>query len=324
MLVAMDIPTAAGPWIVLGVVIGMLVLVLAGLGTVVLFRSRPPAAPADPPPSGYGEDDLPGFLESPPGTGTGTQVADRGWTALSPAPPAPPASAADRGTGPLLAALGVTALLLIGAAAAIAAVPEPAAPAPSGSGDSRADGTPLPPVPAAPSPGQPGAGVLADAAVPLGREWMAADLTFGGVVLEARPVGVTATYPELGVSAGAQGALAHLRLPTWNCLAAEAPEDPVAAGCRPSVTEYADLPSPALHVTEDGDGWRITGRFPTYTRPNGTPPVWTGRVYELSVTVTARDGERGTRVPAAGVLRLGDDRAGTTDEPDVNVLHSGG
>jgi hypothetical protein len=61
---------------------------------------------------------------------------------------------------------------------------------------------------------------------------------------------------------GALG-LAHLRLPTFNCLTADVPSDPVAAGCVPSVTQYADLPTPALQVSDDGTRLSLSGRFPT-------------------------------------------------------------
>ena len=115
-----------------------------------------------------------------------------------------------------------------------------------------------------------------------------ARLAFGGLVVERQAVGTTVAYPMVSVTAAGDGgtALAHVRLPSWNCLAAEAPEDPEAAGCVRSRTEYADLPSPALTVTRDGEDLRLTGRFPTYTRPIGTAPAYTGRVYALTVTVS--------------------------------------
>jgi hypothetical protein len=168
-------------------------------------------------------------------------------------------------------------------------------------------------VPAAPSPGDAGAGALAGQSVPLGRDGLAAALTFGGVVLEQRAVGVTVTYPRVRLTTDGTRALASVELPTYNCLADAAPDDPVAAGCSRAVAEYAELTTPALHVERSGPRAqptvRITGRFPTYTRPNGTPPVWTGAVYELTVTAAADGSGAGRQVPATGEFRLGGDAA---------------
>jgi hypothetical protein len=88
----------------------------------------------------------------------------------------------------------------------------------------------------------------------------------------------------------------------------------VAAGCSRVVPEYAELTSPALQVTRSGaGGLALSGRFPTYVRPNGRPAAWTGEVYELRVEVSPRTTARpGTDVPATGVLYLGDGRAATT------------
>jgi hypothetical protein len=129
----------------------------------------------------------------------------------------------------------------------------------------------------------------------------------------------------VSVSVGTDGtALAHLRLPTWNCLGTTAPAEPRAAGCTPAGTEYADLPSPALGVTRDGDALRLTGRFPTYARPSGTPPAYTGRVYDLTVTVApdgpAVDGE----APAGGALFLGTERAEALPDPLLSRIRVAG
>jgi hypothetical protein len=114
------------------------------------------------------------------------------------------------------------------------------------------------------------------------------------------------------VSTDGERSSARVDFPTFNCLTAEAPADPVAAGCTPSVTEYAELDSPELVVDTDGDGLRISGRFPTELRPNGSAPTPTGRAYDLRITVDPADGQgRGWR-PADGVLELGPDRAVTT------------
>jgi hypothetical protein len=187
-----------------------------------------------------------------------------------------------------------TALLLVGAAAAVAAA--------SG----------------------PGASAAASASAVRTGNATDARLTFGGVVLEPRAVGVTATYPVVEISSDGDRSRAQVRFPTFNCLTGEAPADPVAAGCTPTLTEYAELASPDLGVAADGDGLVVTGHFPTETRPNGGPPERTGRVYELRISVTpagppSADGWR----PARGVLELGSGRAGTVDEPGVSVLRSG-
>jgi hypothetical protein len=119
-------------------------------------------------------------------------------------------------------------------------------------------------------------------------------------------------------------ALAHLRLPTWNCLGDVPPRDPADAGCVRSTTEYADLPSPALTVSRDGAELRLSGRFPTYTRPVGTAPVYTGRVYDLAVTVSPAGAVRNGQAPAEATLFLGTDRVGTLDEPGLNVVRYAG
>src|SRR3954453_16219105 len=138
MLTAMDIPMAAGPWLVLGVVLGILLAVPVTLGIRTLRSRRPrpeEGTPATAPSSaGFGEDDLPGFLESPPGSVRTPAAPSGGWTALvAPAtpPPAPsgacpplvPPATPRPGAGPrrdgsanavVLAAMAGAALLLIG------------------------------------------------------------------------------------------------------------------------------------------------------------------------------------------------------------------
>lgn len=146
-----------------------------------------------------------------------------------------------------------------------------------------------------------------------------AELTFGGVVLEQRAVGITVAYPRVTVHVARARAAAHVRLPTYNCLTDEPPADPVAAGCLRTPAEYADLRTPELSVTRGQDGsLRLSGRFATYTRPNGTPRAATGRAYQ--VTVTARPRGHGG---AEGEFVLGAGRIATVADR-VNVLRSGG
>jgi hypothetical protein len=321
MLGAMDIPAAAAtsvvPWLVLGVVLGMVLMLGIGLAAALALRraaaaahAEPPAAPPPPVGPGYREDDLPGFLESPPGSSGGPDEPEVGWAPLGavtrPEPVAPPEPVAApeprrrRDTVTVLGVMTLGSLLLVGAAAAVAATSR----SPETTSRTAVEPDPTPP--------------------PLGRDGVAARLTFDGVILEQRAVGVTATYPVLEVTANGDGAVAHVEFPTFNCLADQAPADPVAAGCFRSVTEYSDLTSPGLVVTRDGEGLRISGRFPTYLRPNGTPPVSTGRGYELLVTVAPADGRpSGGWQPADGVLHLGPDQAETTRDPGISVLRSG-
>lgn len=308
MLTGMDIPVAAGPWLVLGVALGILLPLLAALAVLALRRrpARPedPSAPT-PPTTGLAQDDLPGFLESPPGSAPPPAARADGWAALSsPATPPPtPASPPERSTGTgVLVAMAVTALLLIGAGAAVAATrtTDPAVERP------HAQGAPGPTT-QAPRP-----------------DAVSARLAFGGVVLERHPVGVTVAYPRVQASVAGGRAAAEVELATFNCLSGEAPEDPVAAGCTRSVIEHAELSTPELEVAADGAGLRLAGRFATARRPNGSPPVATGRVYELVVRVAPRDGRAGEgEEPAAGLLQLGDARV-ATDDGEPNALTYGG
>jgi hypothetical protein len=322
----MDIPAAAAtPWLVLGLAAGLALALLVGL-TVVLARNRrarSPGAPELPPErerpaiGNYTEDDLPGFLESPPGSASGDPAPREGWPALSapaqtasvaPSAPVPPFSADPRrGAAGVLVAMALATLLLVAAAAAVAAAASRDDGAPTASREGVASSSP-----AAPSAGTAGAGELADASVPPGDDGAAADLTFGGVVLERHAVGVTATYPVVGVTWDGDRAVAHVELPTFNCLRDQAPGDPLAAGCSRSVPEYADLDARDLQVHREGGRLLVTGAFPTYLRPNGSPPVWTGRRYELVVTAEADRRGTGWR-PARGQIELGSDRAPTTD-----------
>ncbi|MCW2578637.1 MAG: hypothetical protein JWR82_238 [Blastococcus sp.] len=343
----MDIPVAAAaPWLVLGIALGIALVVLVGLGVTVARRRRSilprPTGPGElaqagaPLPAGaYVEDDLPGFLEFPPGSSSGTVPRQGGWAALSAAPPlpsgatsptaAPSAAGAEKSSAGVLVAMSLATLLLVAAAAAVAVSRSPGTAAPVAAGADDSTGT-APrqggPSAAAPSPGAAGAGELADSSVPPGSDGAEAQLTFGGVVLERHAVGVTATYPVVGVTWDGDRALAHVELPTFNCLRDEAPEDPIAAGCSRSVPEYADLGAGDLEVRRDGDRLIVTGAFPTYVRPNGTPPAWTGRRYEL--VVTAEPERRGSGwQPARGEVELGADRAPTSGA-EANRIRYGG
>jgi hypothetical protein len=328
MLVGMDVTPAGpeiAPWFVLAI---LLVVALLALGAAAVLRRRaarrPPAEEHTVPPQGYAHDDLPAFLESPPGTAGHPAPPAGGWPSLAGSAVAAPQPEArpDRSRAVVVGALALTTLLVV--AAAVVLGPDRRGPAP-GRGEPHDRRTAdLAPPPPAPAPGDPGAGKLAETDVRPGRDGGAARLQFGGLVLEQRAVGVTVTYPAVELSWDGRQAVAHLRLPTFNCLSSVAPEDPGVAGCVASATEYADLPSPALAVTGDEGRVRLAGRFPTYLRPNGSPPVWTGRVYEVDVRAQAVAGEPAEGwVRAEGELRLGSGRAPTLDTPDVTVLRRG-
>jgi hypothetical protein len=320
-LAGMDVAAAStapptAPWLLVGGVLAIVLLALVGLVAVLVLRRPAPRAPAplpdEPPPAA---DDLPGFLEHPPGSPGAPAAAGAGWPALtaaaappSPAPPPPGPERRRRPTAVALAAMALTTLLLVGAAAALAVAAE--------SPRTGTDGSPAAPD-ATPAPG-PVAGALATASPTPGRNGLETRLTFGGIVLERRAVGVTVAYPQVTVASDGEEAVAHVVLPTFNCLTDRAPADPVAAGCVASLTEFADLAAPGLTVTRDGDRSLISGRFPTYVRPNGTPPAWTGRGYELTVSVAPRSGDPDEgRVPAVGVLELGGDRTRSTGRDDA-------
>ena len=343
----MDLAVAsAGPWLVLGVVVGVLLAGVLALAVVSARRttrsSSAPAASADTeatpaPVEGWAEDDLPGFLDQPPGTAPQHEDAppqgDAPLAALEP-PVRPirrriPAHAATAGSATpaparVLVVLSTVALLLIGVASVLAALPTPGPSRAANTESSRTapawDLPDLTALPGQPQHGDPGAGRLAAASVPIGDRGALARLAFEGLVLERRAVGVTAAYPSVSVTAADVNggpALAHVRLPVWNCLTDTAPDDPVVAGCRRLPPEYAELPTPALTISEHGDGLRISGRFATYIRPAGSPPAWTGRVYPFTVHVQP-DGDGAT-----GTLHLGTERAGAVDDPRLSDFRRG-
>jgi hypothetical protein len=327
MLVGMDISAGGswtGPSVALGIGTAVVLLGLAATLALLLLRRPPrrrPSAGDVAAPGEYRDDDLPGFLESPPGTAGAPPTPRDGWAALGGTtvpPPLPAGRLARRDTAVVLATLAGTALLLVAVAAVLATAGSRGGPdRPSRGGGPEA--VALPTVPTAPAPGAPGAGELAEVSVRPGPAGGAASLTFAGLVLEPRAVGVTVTYPVVDVTWDGERAVAHVRLPTYNCLAAAAPEDP--AGCAAGPVEYADLPSPALTVTVDGGSVYVAGRFPTYLRPNGSPPVWTGRVYGLRITARPADGEPAAgRMPAEGEIRLGSGSAPTVEGPDVTLV----
>jgi hypothetical protein len=323
MLRAMTISGAAvGLLLAAGVALGVL---LALLLPAALDRRRGRLRMPPSPPQGYPDDDLPGFLATPPGSDGQPAVPRSGWAVLS-APPGPPPApvlpARPRiGRAALIAGLAALVLLTAGVAVVVTSA-DPRRPVPAPKGREAGGAARLPAVPTAPAPGAPGAGALAGADLPTGRHGVTADLTFTGIVLERRAVGVTAAYPHVRISDDGSASLAHVELLTFNCLTDAAPADPVAAGCRRVVPEYAELPSPALQMTRSrAGGLALRGRFPTYHRPNGTPAVWTGEVYELRIEVSPTTAERpGTTVPVTGFLQLGEDRARTAA---VSVLRPG-
>ncbi|MGY1754945.1 hypothetical protein [Blastococcus sp. SYSU D01042] len=268
----MDVPAAAaGPWIALGAVLGILLLLAAG-AVALRLRTRAPAPPG-PGATEEPRDDLADFLSSPPGTPGARDDAGDGWAALAPAPPPPPpVGAAPVRPGPLLTAFAVAALLLVGTAAALAAASRPAGttgepPAASASAarTSAAPGTSWAP----PAPDR-----------------LTARLSFAGVVLEEHAVGLTAAHPELELALSGDRGEVRLRLPAVNCLAAAAPPAPGDPACRAARTEYAELSSPDLRVARDGDDVTVSGRFATRLRPPGGGEEPTGRSYDVAVTLT--------------------------------------
>jgi hypothetical protein len=278
------------------------------LAAVRAFRRRP-AAPSRVLGPGRRDDDvddLADFLEHPPGSPGARARPGDGWAPLS-APPAGPAAAHGstvtgprRTSRPVLAATAAVALLAGAAATLVVVLALGLGPGPD------------------PRP-------RSDTTAPRGD--LEAQLTFGGVILERRAVGVTATYPALHLTGNGTDRRAAVELPTWNCLTDEAPADPDAAGCRRSLTEYGDLASPDLRVSEDGNELRISGRFPTVVRPNGSPPAPTGRVYELVVTVHPGGRSAAGWRPVTAVLRLGEDETRTTGSDlaaGINVLRHRG
>jgi hypothetical protein len=159
-------------------------------------------------------------------------------------------------------------------------------------------------------------------ATPPGSARASARLSFAPVVLERYPVGVTVTTATVSVTTDGRTGRAHVRLPTFHCLAATAPADPAAAGCLPSVTEYADLAGPALRMSQEGRGLLLSGRFPTYVRPSGSAPVYTGHGYELTVAITPRDRRARGSTAADGHLTLDGETVRSTGT-DQDVLRRG-
>ncbi|MGY5882744.1 hypothetical protein [Modestobacter lacusdianchii] len=359
------------------VLVTALLALAAGIATAALATgtgrrrhgAAGPAAAGLPPASpGVGDDgpaevvdDLPGFLENPPGSVPALPAAAPAPAAVpAPADRTPARTGATRSDGAGTpgrtrgAALGAAVLLVLaavtiavtghrpggapgtqvssrqtpgpdgvvgptgpadGAAATLSAPTDPAVPG--------LDATePTTTVPAGAS--ETAAAALALTSVPLGEDGVAASVSAQGLLLEQRAVGLTVTYPSLSVSTDGRRSLAHVRLPTFNCLTAEPPADPVAAGCARSLTEYADLASPQLQLTRDGDRVELVGLFPTYTRPNGSAPVYTGRAYQLAATIAPVGPQENGSTPAAGVVRIGLDSAPTTDDAGVNRLQHPG
>lgn len=316
------------------VVVALLAGLLLGAVAATLVARPPDRGPAPPGPPGrdagggrpsaagawpaFEVDDLPAFLEHPPGS-----PAPAGSTPAAPAPAAarPAAGAtAVRATRPAgasghapdspspertVTAMVVTAAVLVLVAVVIALV---------GGG-----GTPEEGAPSSPQPAPAGTAAASRGGGPPPGD-MTARAAFGTVLLERRPAGVTVTRPGLSVSSQGQQTDAHVLLPTYNCMLPEPPADPETAGCAPAATEYADLSGSALQLTRDGDRLEVAGVFATYTHPLAGPPRYTGRSYRLSAVLTADGPELDGVAPATGRLRLGEASTTTTDEPGANVL----
>ena len=367
-----DMSTAAeaqpGTWIAVGVLVGLALallvgVLLAGAGRLRTRRARPaptPAAdaapaptaegaPAPPAPAGpaYPDDDLPGFLDAPPGSPRPRSVQPAAGSEpvvhqqVPTAPPDGGATAAGRDAGPAHPGRGTTlgiggAVALLVAAVVVAAagggrdsgpaaasLPAPVESAPAGTVTPGLDPT-VPTTSAPPSATATEPGARALESVPLGGDGLAVSVSFGGVVLEQRAVGLTVTYPSLSVTTDGRRSLAHLRLPTYNCLTAgptaEPPADPAAAGCATSLVEYAELGDPQLQVHRDGDRLDVAGLFPTYLRPTGSSAVWTDRAYQLTASTAPAGPVTEGRAAATGVVRIGLGSAQTVADLGVNVV----
>jgi hypothetical protein len=346
-----------GTWITVGVLVGLALALLVGVLLAGVLRTRravrarraatpapvvePPAEPAPEAVTGFPDDDLPGFLDQPPGWDAGPAAlpapeptvlpAERTGASAAPAPPAVDGSPGRGGTlGVAASALllvaavvvafaggssGTTAAADAGVAGTLVAPPGPATPgldpaAPTTEAPAERTGSP--------------AGALALTSVPLGDSGVSATATFQGLLLEQRAVGLTVTYPGVSVTTDGSRSLAHVRLPTFNCLTPEPPADPAGANCVPTLTEYADLADPDLQVTRDGEGVELVGLFATYTRPNGGPPVYTGRAYRLTAAIAADEPPVEGSAAAVGVVRIGLDSAPSVAEPGVNRLQYAG
>lgn len=301
MLGGMDVPPAAA-WLLLGAVLGIL-LTGAVVSWVASARSRGSRAGVPEAVQVAPVDDLADFLEHPPGTRPATPRT--GWTVLGPtsSPSAAPEAGDVRGR-PGTARTCVAALALVGSVAAVTATAEPQADPARGSSSTHSE--PAPDDGPDDSASTDGAGTD-DGAV-------AAVMTFSGLVLEPRAVGITAAYPEVRLTADGDAPRLDVLLPTYNCLTRTAPADPLAAGCAAALVEQGTVGPDDLRLDRDGDRWVATGRLATLLPAGGSPPEPTGRVYDLELTVSPGDGPaaEGWR-SAAGRLRLGTATA-TADE----------
>lgn len=242
----------------------------------------------------FPDDDLPGFLSCPPGT---------------PRPAAEP-QPTPRRYARVLAGTGAT-LLVVGAlgTAGVLGARHPPPPAPRGAAATPAPSPALPDQPAQPSPGDPGAGALAGTDLPVGPGDVGAHLAASGLVLARVPAGVTAGFPTVALATHGDRAVLHLDLATANCLTPTAPARPEDAGCQPVAREFGDLASPALRMTSDGDRLVVTGRVPTYLRPDGAPPVWTGHTRDVTVTVDLPERSGDGPPHAGGSVTIGEGTA---------------
>ena len=288
----MDIAGGAA-WLVLGAVLAALLVTAVVTGVVTgVLAARRRGSPPPPARTGGGPrvDDLADFLEHPPGTRPG-RPAPAGWVTLAAPEPAPAAPAGPHGRRPIpLAALAVAALALVGTAAAVATAVEPEEP--------RA----TPSRPADPTGSRPGPGRAES------------QVGAAGLVLEQRAVGITAAYPEVRLSTDGDPARLELRMPTWNCLTAEAPDDPAAAGCARSLVEHAELTSPELVVERAGERIRVHGRVATWVHPAGSAPEPTGRSYDLELTLAPGPDGTGGAPTAVGEIRIGTGTAPLVEE----------
>ena len=293
----MDVPAAAaGPWIVLGAVLGALLLLAARSPRSLRLRSPAPPEPAAAPPADGPRDDLADFLAHPPGTrGAPVDDARRVGAARAAGPPRGPRTAPG-GDGPGGALAGPR-----GRRAAARRHRRRARRRASGR---RRRGAGASPHRRAPHRRAPHRRAPHRRRAPRGRR-RAAGLRRRrpGGARGGHHRGATPSWSSAWTARG--GEVARLRLPAVNCLAVAAPPEPGDPACRAARTEYAELSAPA---PARGARRRPAHRLRPLRhllRPPGAAAEPTGRSYEVVVTVTAAGAEGRGLADGGGRAALG-------------------